>query len=211
MNCPRCGAFPPPYAQACPQCGTPFGFAAGPAMAPVPVDPRTGASSGAGIAVVIVAVVGAVMMLGVVGALVFVRSSAPSEQIRFEPTAVATAEPLAPPTVDPIDPEEAPPPATRLGPVTALPRASPPSTKSLTVVVKNHRDAPVDLFWITFKGGRQRYATIPAGGVYRQQTYAGHAWVVLTGTSQELGGFVAAQAQVDPLATGGFTQKIDVE
>jgi hypothetical protein len=181
-------------------------------MAPVPVDPRTGASSGAGIAVVIVAVVGVFMMLGVAGALLFVRSFAgPSEQIHFAPTAVATAEPLAPPTGDPIDPEEAPPPATRLGPVTALPRASPPSTKSLTIVVKNHRDAPVDLFWITFKGGRQRYATIPAGGVYRQQTYAGHAWVVLTGTSQELGGFVAAQAQVDPLATGGFTQTIAVK
>jgi hypothetical protein len=208
VTCPRCGAFPPPYVHACPQCGTPFGFAAGPAMAPLPVDPRTGARSGTGIAIVIVAVVGALMMLGMVGGLVFAQS---------------TARPVAPsdfPTVETV--ETAPPPTTAeaptetpqvggLKPVSALPHTSPPSTKSLTIVVKNHRDTPIDLVWITFKGARQRYATIPAGGVYRQQTYAGHVWVATAGTSSDLGGFVAAQQQADPLATGGFTQTIAIE
>ena len=208
VNCSRCGAFPPPYANACPQCGTPFGFAAGPAMAPLPVDPRNGARDGTGIGIAIVAGVGAILMLGVVTALFLVRTTTSSMKppTALElPTAVTALPPVTAET-----PTETPQSGS-LKPAATLPRTSPPSTKSLTLVVKNHRDAPIDLLWVTFKGTRQRYATIPAGGVYRQQTYAGHVWVASAGTSNDLGGFVAAQEQRDPLATGGFTQTVTVE
>lgn len=41
----------------------------------------------------------------------------------------------------------------------------------------NSMRAPVDLFWVDYKSNWVFYATVPAGGRHRQQTYTNHAWV----------------------------------
>lgn len=45
----------------------------------------------------------------------------------------------------------------------------------------NNTRGPVDLFWIDYKSNWVFYATVPAGGRHKQQTYTNHAWVGVQG------------------------------
>ena len=57
---------------------------------------------------------------------------------------------------------------------------SPQTQEPASLQVINVGGAPLILDWIDFSGRHKTYATIPPGGRYRQQTYVGHVWMLVT-------------------------------
>lgn len=51
------------------------------------------------------------------------------------------------------------------------------NNNAVRVSFVNKTRAPVDLFWIDYQSNWVFYATVPAGGRHKQQTYTNHAWV----------------------------------
>lgn len=47
-----------------------------------------------------------------------------------------------------------------------------------TIRFKNRMKAPVKMFWIDPEGALKQYATVPSEGDFRQNTFAGHVWLV---------------------------------
>ena len=63
----------------------------------------------------------------------------------------------------------------RLEPRLQRSRTNGPDT---SILFRNERAQPVDLFWVDQGGRRQGYGQIAAGEVRSQHTFAGHAWLV---------------------------------
>ncbi len=61
------------------------------------------------------------------------------------------------------------------------------------VLFVNRTEGPVRLFWLAGDGERREYATVPPGGMHRQHTYAGHAWLAVTAEGKPLAAFVGAE------------------
>lgn len=43
---------------------------------------------------------------------------------------------------------------------------------------ENRLTEPVDIYWINYQGGRQKYYTLPPNQTRRQQTFVTHPWIV---------------------------------
>lgn len=43
---------------------------------------------------------------------------------------------------------------------------------------ENRLTGPVDIYWINYQGGRQKYYTLPPNQTRRQQTFVTHPWIV---------------------------------
>jgi dipeptidyl-peptidase-4 len=86
--------------------------------------------------------------------------------------------------------------ASTRGPRTMLERTPRPTRTTgdgMTLEIVNHTADGIEVLWSDFNGGRKRYAQVPPGGETRQNTFAGHVWVV---TDQQGGvlGVVEANA-----------------
>ncbi|CAN5901352.1 hypothetical protein BH11VER1_BH11VER1_11570 [soil metagenome] len=80
--------------------------------------------------------------------------------------------------------------------LTQIPRASTRTGEDTQINFLNHTPDPVDLFWLSTSGQRNRYAKIPAGQQHMQPTFAGHVWLALN----EKGGVLAAfEAEEQPV------------
>ena len=63
-----------------------------------------------------------------------------------------------------------------------------PSTESrehAAATFINRSKDPLDLYWIDFDGHRKFYHTVPAASRYTQQTFAGHTWMLASGTTRQ--------------------------
>ena len=68
-------------------------------------------------------------------------------------------------------------------PVLRAPHPSRASDLDTEVTFENRLARPVQLFWIDPSGGRMAYGRIPAGQKHLQHTFAGHVWLVASGTN----------------------------
>ena len=59
----------------------------------------------------------------------------------------------------------------------------------------------VEIYWNDESGERKHYATIPAGGQYRQHTFAGHVWFATDKQDRRLAVFVATTEAGDAVIT----------
>jgi hypothetical protein len=60
-----------------------------------------------------------------------------------------------------------------------------PSTKTKAeLVVTNGSKGNITLYWLNFQSRRQKYADIPPGDVYHQDSYAGHIWLLADDTGR---------------------------
>jgi len=78
--------------------------------------------------------------------------------------------------------------------------ASKPDGAKFNVHFINHREDPVELFWMNLKGQPVSYGVIPAGKTKAQQTRPGAVWQTSTRTGNSLGYFIvgdrSAQAMI---------------
>jgi arylsulfatase A-like enzyme len=72
--------------------------------------------------------------------------------------------------------------------------ASQPSTRKVTVLVRNQREAPFRLVWVDDKGKHHDHGVLPKAGRRLIHTFAGHAWLVADDTGTEFGHFVVGEA-----------------
>ena len=79
---------------------------------------------------------------------------------------------------------------------------------SIHLTFVNRLDVPLRLAWLDRRGERRDYGEIAPGQERRQQTFAGHAWVVVGPEDEIVAGFVApsgdATANVDEAAREAF-------
>jgi hypothetical protein len=64
---------------------------------------------------------------------------------------------------------------------------SPASQNAVDIVVTNHRDEAVSLYWINDQGERVHYLDVDAGATKSQPTYEGHIWLVTDQTGNCIG------------------------
>ena len=43
---------------------------------------------------------------------------------------------------------------------------------------ENRLTEPVDIYWINYQGGRQKYYTLPPNQTRRQETFVTHPWII---------------------------------
>ena len=72
--------------------------------------------------------------------------------------------------------------------------ASRPSTRKVTVLVRNQREAPFRLVWVDDRGKHHDQGVLPKAGRRLIHTFAGHAWLVVDETAKEFGHFVVGNA-----------------
>lgn len=74
------------------------------------------------------------------------------------------------------------------------------SSGQTALLFRNDLASEAEVLWIDGEGNRKQYATIPAGGLHRQHTFAGHEWVVVSGGEDV--GFVrgASEPRLVPIA-----------
>ncbi len=70
-------------------------------------------------------------------------------------------------------------------------RVSRRSGEETSITFTNQTAVEVRIYWLDTDGGRKPYATIPAGGTHRQQTFVGHLWLATDTKGRELGRFEA--------------------
>ncbi len=73
------------------------------------------------------------------------------------------------------------------------------SGNTVNFQLQNDRDAAVDLIWVNYQCGEQKYGTVPAGGNRTQQTYINHVWRIRNTQDQ------AFIAQYRLTGNGAFT------
>lgn len=71
----------------------------------------------------------------------------------------------------------------------------------------NRTNSDVVLFWSDPDGNLKQYETVKPGAAHRQNTYAGHVWVVKDSAGKLLGVFEAQDDERDALVDGNFTPR----
>ena len=70
------------------------------------------------------------------------------------------------------------------------------STAAINFQLQNDRDASVDLIWVNYQCGEQKYATVAPSGNANQSTYVNHVWRVRNTSDQAfLAEFILTQQQ----------------
>ena len=81
------------------------------------------------------------------------------------------------------------------------PHASANGGEGTTLTITNKTGGDVKLFWLDTGGGRKPYGEVKAGASSRQNTYAGHVWLVEDAGGKTLGVFTAqdggGEAEID--------------
>ena len=83
------------------------------------------------------------------------------------------------------------PPAENRLPAERAPHPSRASEVATKIKFLNRLGKTVNLFWINNEGKRIAYDSIPAGGSFSQNTYAGHVWLVTTDAGEPMAVFTA--------------------
>ncbi|MDI6102269.1 hypothetical protein QLQ12_26990 [Actinoplanes sp. NEAU-A12] len=52
------------------------------------------------------------------------------------------------------------------------------SERETEIKIFNHRDEPIVINWLDYRGIRERYGILPTGAVLAQPTYVNHPWVI---------------------------------
>ncbi|MBX3097471.1 MAG: prolyl oligopeptidase family serine peptidase [Fimbriimonadaceae bacterium] len=82
-----------------------------------------------------------------------------------------------------------------------MPRVSGSGGENTIITFINSLSEEVDIAWLTLEGERTIYHRVPSGGRVSQNTYSGHAWLVLKTNGEAISGFIAQE--------GGTTAIID--
>jgi hypothetical protein len=105
-------------------------------------------------------------------------SPGPQIPVSVEPS---TAPASRPPS---RQPPAGPAPTTAPATVTILPAdherglRSVESERETEIKFVNHRDEPIVINWLDYRGDRERYGILATGGVREQRTYVNHPWVI---------------------------------
>jgi hypothetical protein len=105
-------------------------------------------------------------------------SPGPQIPVSVEPSTAPASRP--PSSRSPISPA----PTTAPARVTILPAdherglRSVESERETEIKFVNHRDEPIVINWLDYRGIRERYGVLAAGGVQEQHTYVNHPWVI---------------------------------
>lgn len=83
-----------------------------------------------------------------------------------------------------------------------LPRASTQTGAETEVRFTNRTQGSVQVFWLDTRGARISYGRLPAGETKRQHTYAGHYWIVVDGSGNDLAAFQAQEDTLDAIIDG---------
>ncbi len=82
-------------------------------------------------------------------------------------------------------------PADNLLPAESTPHPSRASEVDTKIKFLNRLGKTVNLFWVNDEGKRIAYGSIPAGGSFSQNTYAGHVWLVTTDAGEPIAAYTA--------------------
>jgi len=82
--------------------------------------------------------------------------------------------------------------------VDKMPAISVNTAKPTSILFINQRTHPLEIDWVNYMGNHEYFTTLRPGAKHHQDTFAGHAWLILE-DGKPLGGVVAADS--DGLAT----------
>ena len=80
--------------------------------------------------------------------------------------------------------------------LTQIPRASTRTGGDTQINFFNRTQAEVQLFWLSTEGERRSYGKIAAGQQQKQQTFAGHVWIVTDAKGDTLAAFAGADSAI---------------